>query len=149
MSKNVSVDARGLMEKFKRLDVAAQAGVKGVIHATTLEAKNEIVGLLDRGVSKGRGGKQRSRPGQPPRTDTGREKQSVTAKTSPKGWVGTVSTDNTAADKKGRRYPWMLESGTKTIAKRPLFKRVQRKLKKPFQLAMANAMSDAVRKANR
>lgn len=149
MSRNASYDARGLFFKFKRLEAAAQAGVKAVVRDTSHAVAADIRKMLDRPVGKSqKGQKIRSRPGQPPRSDTGRERRSINVKTSPKGWVGTVSTDDTASDTKGRRYPWMLESGTKTIKKRPLFKKAQRNAKKGFQRAMAKAVVAAVRKGN-
>ena len=148
--RSVAVESRNLFAKFKRLDAAAQSGVKAVVRSVTQDVQADIKKQLDRPVAKrARGRKVRSKPGQSPRTDTGRMKRSIKMKFSPKGWVGSVTTDSTAQDKKGRRYPWMLESGTKTIKKRPLFKRAQRKASKTFGRKMANAMTQAVRKAER
>lgn len=149
MSSRVQVDARGLFEKFRRLDLSLQEGVKAVVRKTADGVRDDVVQMLDRPVSKsGKAGRTvRSRPGQAPRTETGALKKSVRVKTSPKGWVGTVTAD--AADAKGNRYPWMLESGTDKMKKRPFMKKAQRKAKKPFQRAVAKAISDAVAKAGR
>lgn len=150
MSRNVLVESRGLFEKFKRLEQSAQDEVRQVIRETAQRGQKLAAQLASVPVVKGRRGQRvRSRPGQAPRQDSGRLRRSIRWKTSPKGWVGYITTDNSAQDRKGNRYGWMLESGTKTVRKRPLFKRVQRLTKRQFQREIGAAMIRAVRRAQR
>lgn len=154
MSQNVRVDATKLYEKFKRLDAKASAGVREVIKSTTLAVKEDVVKRLNTPVGTvvgKRGGvrvTQRSKKGQSPRKDTGRMQRSVNVKFSPKGWVGSVTTGPEASDAKGRRYPWMLESGTKKVKKRPTFKKAQSAMKKTYTKNILDAVQRAVRGAN-
>lgn len=147
---NVRVEARGLMEKFRRLDAAAQSGVQAVVRAYTDKTEAEWKRLINKPVGKsGRRGSARSRPGQPPRRDTGRTINSIRSKIVRNGMIGEITTTASASDKQGRRYPWMLESGTKTVKKRPAVKKAKRKFAKPYARDMALAMRAAVRKAGR
>jgi hypothetical protein len=148
MRIDTSVDAQNLWRRFNKLNLAAQTKGKEVVYEFTVKTHSYIrkaistpVGTtygdkkLDAAIRRGKasglgaGRKQRSAPGQPPRRETGRYMRSVGLRFSPKGWVGTVSTTASAVDKKGRRYPWMLESGSKHYAKRPAFKRAQRAMR--------------------
>lgn len=144
MAGNVQVESKRVLEKFKRVSDAAAANVKRVIAETTGEALADAKARANIPVTKG----QRSRPGQSPRRETGRYWRSLTSKLSPKGWVGYLTTSAEAQDAKGRRYPWMLESGTKTVSKRPLFKAVQKAVKRKYQQKVGRAMIAAVRRGN-
>lgn len=150
MGKNVVVESRGMMQKFARLESSLRDEVKVVIKESTQEAVAYAKELASKPVTVNRRGKKiRSRPGQPARSETGRLKRSITGRMSPKGWVGTITTTDESTDKNGNRYPWMLERGTRTVKKRPLFVKVKKLIKKKFRPRVGRAMVDAVRKANR
>jgi hypothetical protein len=149
-SKSVTVEAKALFEKYKMLDYGAQKNVRVVIAQHTEEMARNARGLLGRRVlKKGKEVIGRSRPGQPPRSDSGKYLSSIRTKISPKGWVGAVSTSNVAVDRQGRRYPWMVESGTKTAKRRPLFKKIKRDQVKAYRRAILGAMRESVAKAQR
>jgi hypothetical protein len=149
MRVQVEISRKKMFERLKTLDEYSQRSVKKVIRDTTLELAGDAKIMLSKRVTYNKRARRhiRSRPGQAPRFETGRFWRGLKYKFSPKGWVGYVTTDNTAADKKGRRYPWMLESGTKTIKKRPLFKRLQRQKFKAYRLRVGRAMIDAIRRS--
>lgn len=146
----VKVDMQRLRDKVRRLDEQESRACKEVIKRYGERAYTEVKSLLNRPVSKRAGNFiQRSRPGQPPRTDSGRMSRSIQLKFSPKGWRGTVTTTDVAQDKKGRRYPWMNESGSQYVKKRPLFARVKRKLVRPYRRDLALAVFGVARRVDR
>lgn len=150
MSKNVLVDSRRLMARFRKLEAGATINIRAAVRESTQEAHEASVRFVAVPVATGRRGQRiRSRPGQSPRSETGRLKRGLIWKLSPRGWVGYVTTNRTATDAKGRRYPWMLESGTRNAKKRPIFKKVQRKLARKFRQRVGRAMIDAIREADR
>lgn len=141
----VLADSRVMIERFRKLDQAAQDRVKAVVASSTKNLLGDAQELVGKPVTVSKRGRlTRSRPGQPPRRQSGRFLHSLKWKTSPKGWVGYVTTTNLATDKHGRRYPWMLESGTKFIRKRPVFKRLQRQFVKRYRRDVGRAMIEAV-----
>ncbi len=140
---NIQVESRRMLDRFRRLDAGGQRYVKEAVASTTQSVFSDVRALASVAVV----GNARSRPGQPPRRDTGRLVRSIIWKLSPKGWVGYVTTTKESQDSKGRRYPWMLESGTKHVKKRPLFKRAQKAAKRKHQQAVGRAMMRAVQGA--
>lgn len=141
------VDAENLVRRLQR--VSELAGVRQVVIEHTAKLEAEIVTQASKPVQtttrRGKAVKLRSKRGQAPRKDTGRLVHSIRSKISPKGTKGTVTTGPSAVDAKGRRYSWMLESGTATIKKRPLFTRAKRKLKKAYLAAIVAAAKAAIR----
>lgn len=148
-SKAVKCEVEGLVARLKAGDAKMAKAVTTVVanYTDALESgiRRAISVPVNRVNRRGKKISQRSRPGQPPRKDTGRYVGSLKKKLSPKGYVGAVSTGDSARDKKGRRYPWMVESGTQHMRKRPAFKRVQRELKKPFVRDLVSAARAAIR----
>lgn len=136
------VEAAGLIKRLNRLSEAATAPVQALVRKTAEDVRGEMTRLVATQVGSNRKGTGRSRKGQPPRRDTGRLQQSIRTKhvSRSKSYV-TVD----AADKQGRRYPWMLESGTKTVGKRPFAKKAQRKFKKQFQRELLEIVRRIVR----
>lgn len=144
----VLFESRIAFARFKKLDDLGQRYVKAEVIATTKDLYNTARSEVSRPVTKGRSGRLvRSRPGQPARRETGRFWRSLNWKLSSKGWVGYLSTDSTATDKSGNRYPWMLESGTKYIKARPLFKRLKRMKAREYRRRVGLAMLEAIRGA--
>jgi hypothetical protein len=137
---NVLIESKRMLARFNKLDEGAQQKVKAEVLGATKAMFNDARNLVGRAVTEGRKGRKvRSRPGQPPRRETGRFWRSLVWKTSPKGWVGYVSTNN--------RNPWMLESGTEHIKKRPVFRRLQKQMVREYRRRIGQAMIAAVRGA--
>lgn len=145
------VEASALIKKLNRMADEAVAPVAALVRKTAGDVREEMVRLVATPVQGVKGNRKagvrgvragRSRAGQPPRKDTGRLQQSIRVKhvSRTKSYV-TVD----AADKQGRRYPWMLESGTKTVGKRPYAKKAQRKFKKVFQRELLEVVRRIVR----
>ena len=142
-SISARVDAKRLMERFRKLESAAQRPVGNIVADYARQAEDMIKTALDKPVARARDGKvRRSRPGQAPRRDTGRMRNSIRIKNGKTTMVKYVTID--AKDKNGNRYPFMLESGTAKIKKRPFVKRVQRKLARPLARDVTNAIKRAV-----
>jgi|RhiMetdeSRZDD1v2_1073273.scaffolds.fasta_scaffold362830_2 hypothetical protein len=146
---NVLIDSRRMFARFKKLDETATRRIKEEVRDTTKDLHGDAQNAISKPVTKGRGGRTvRSRPGQPARRETGRFWRALKWKTSPKGWVGYLTTTNVASDKKGNRYPWMLESGTKYIKKRPLFRMLKRRKAREYRRRIGRVMIDCIRGAS-
>lgn len=152
---NARVEAAGLMALLKKKESLVLAPVRRVVANNAKALEGEMKRLTDKAVSTGRGNRPggvkagkgaatlRSRPGQPPRKDSGRLQKSIGTKILGDGTRAAVSVN--ADDGRGNRYPWMLESGTKHVKKRPFAKKAQRKIKKKFVRELVEVVRQVTR----
>lgn len=145
---NARVEAGGLLARFKRLSYEAQEPVRRVVRENAEAMKQEARALVSKPKGRGSSAGSRSRPGQPPRKDSGDLYDSIRVRPGKAsrrfdnaGMVMYVTVD--ADDGYGNRYPFMLESGTKKSGKRPFIKKAQRRVKKKF----VREMTATIRKA--
>jgi len=128
-------EARDLLRRFKALEARLQAPLQRTIDRYAADAADQLRDQLSKPVTaaSGRAKLKRSRPGQPPRMQTGKLRNSIRIKAGRNTYSRYVTLD---AERNGARYPFMLESGTRRIKKRPVIKRVQRKLRRPLAAAV-------------
>ncbi len=138
-----------LEKKLARIPVEARKGVRRAVAASVAEVQREAILAIRGGSRSGvivtRGGKphQRSAPGEPPKTDTGRLVGSIFAEVAGDGLTGQVGTDVAHGE--------FLEFGTQKMAARPwlfpAFDRLKPKIKKRIADATREALR-TVRKKN-
>ena len=126
-----------LARKLRRIPVEIREGVRREVARGVADVQREAIKTIRGGSRSGvvvtRGGKdhQRSGPGEPPKTDTGRLVASIFAEVAADGLSGEVGTDVA--------YGKFLELGTKTMSPRPwlfpTFDRLKPMIKKRFAKA--------------
>lgn len=136
-----------LQKKLARLPEGYRKGVNGAVATSALQVQGESQRLIQRGARTGvvvqRGGKphQRSAPGEPPKTDTGRLVASIFAEIDGDGLGAEVGS--------GIRYASMLEFGTQKMAARPWLFPTFERLKPKIKERIEKAFRQATRKAGR
>lgn len=138
MKISTRVEAAGLLAKLKKNEKDFLLVVRPVVARNLKELEAEVERLVGKAFSGGSKRAGASRAGQPPRKRTGRLQSSIQRQVTGDGTRGVVTVN--ADDGKGNRYPFMLESGTKTVAKRPFVKKAQRNQKKKFSRDLLNAI---------
>ena len=137
-----------LKKKLRRIPLEQRDGIGRAVGISVLDMQRETRRLIKRGpprtgvvVTRGRRPHQRSGPGEPPKTDTGRLAGSIFALVDADKLGGEVGTDV--------KYGRFLEFGTVKMAARPWLHPTFDRLKPKISNRIAKAIIAANRKATR
>lgn len=143
-SINAKVDARRMLARFKALPARLQRPVIAEVAALANMAEVEVRAKYSKPVGRrGQRVVKRSRPGQPGRMDVGTMRAGVSQRMKTP-LIRYVTVDAEAVSD-GARYPWMLESGTRKMKKRPAIKPVQRKMSRLVSRRITAAIKRALK----